>query len=69
MKNKRLRCSVCGELYDPSGVYASKHNHHEPQSGIFRSIWLRSGLSYKEWVASTKVGHQWLTRGIDRERL
>lgn len=58
---KKVRCSLCDEMYDPNGDRAAMHAHPEPQSGPDRSRWLDSGISWEEYSTEPVVGYK-LTR-------
>lgn len=63
------RCALCDEWYDPLGGRAAIHDHPEPQSGLARRAWLRSGLDYTRWVAETAQGRQWAARAREQRNL
>lgn len=49
---------MCDEWYDPHGDRAPIHEHPEPQSGIYRDIWIATGLDYNDWLL-TPAGKKW----------
>lgn len=63
---KKQLCPLCDSIYDPEGPEAAQHEHVEPQSGPYRTIWLASGLPYGEWVKTT-VGQAWVNRDQDNQ--
>ena len=50
---------TCDAWYDSHNAEENKtHQHPEPQSGVFRSKLINSGLEYSEWL-KTVEGEEW----------
>lgn len=58
--SRKIRCSICDDWYDPESERAKTHEHPEPQSGEFKTMWLASKLPYERWISETKDGRQWV---------
>lgn len=58
-------CLVCDDWYSSmNATEVNKHMHPEPQSGLFRDAFLKSGLPYDRWIIETREGQNWRNRRL-----
>jgi hypothetical protein len=58
-------CAICDVLYNKDDAkQRNAHIHPEPQRGAFRADFLKSRLTYEQWVSNTRAGQMWALRSI-----
>jgi len=68
-KRELRRCAMCDAWYYADDFEEVQiHRHPEDQSGSLRDAWLKSGLSYEDWIKTTREGQarERLIRPLDK---